>query len=135
MDIVVHGQNNRAVDCTVYKEQTYGLAFGYRVFSFTDSPYEYGQQVVQLISVGTEVENVSTYHEPFLFTTHGVSSSDLQATIDTGKRTSDLLATIYPIGPAYYYNKQMKVRLEASDLEGNELEPLEFYFRIERKPT
>ena len=48
--------------------------------------------------------------------------------------SEDLSAEIYPHSTAYFYGKEVTVRIEAKDFAGNEMEPLILVYRIEDKP-
>jgi hypothetical protein len=132
--ITVHAQNLRDLGCPVYKEREFKLSFGYKVTVLPEKYYKYNEDVYQLITANTLNRNIDTLNEFYLFTTHPVSKADFGATIDTRRRTSDLGGVISPVAPRFYYNKLIPIRVEAKDLNGNEMEPFEFTFRIEKKP-
>jgi hypothetical protein len=132
--IKVRAQNLRDLGCPVYKEREFKLSFGYKVTVLPEKYYKYNEDVYQLIVANSVNRNTDTLSEFFLFTTHPVSKADFGATIDTRRRTSDLGGVISPVAPRFYYNKLIPIRVEAKDLNGNEMEPFEFTFRIEKKP-
>lgn len=133
MDVRVHAENLRTPSCPVFKEELYQLSYGYKVTVIPEELYEYDAEVTQLIEAGTIDRNVLVATEPYIFKTHAVHSKDLTASIDTRRRTKDLEATIAPVAPYFYYNKLITVRVEASDLDGNVMEPFEFTYRIAKK--
>ena len=132
--VKVRAQNLRDSECPVYKEQDFKLSFGYKVTVLPEKYYKYNEDVYQLLIANSIDRNPSTLSEPIVFTTHPISTKELGAFIDTRRRTKDLGGYIAPIGPRFYYNKTITVRVEAKDLDGNEMAPFEFTYKIENKP-
>lgn len=135
--ITAHGENNNGD----VLEQDYSLTFGYIVeyTNYERFGWNYGQG--EKVVVRMSAENLATCPEfsadAYWFETREIDRRELTASI-TGEYsydgTNDLNASIYPQSTAYFYGKIFRVKLNAKDLAGNEMEPLEFEFKIEDKP-
>ena len=77
--------------------------------------------------------------EAYVFETEVMSGRDIGASIvgvlpTEFSQNEDLGACIYPQSTAFFYGQIYRVVLTAKDFAGNEMEPLEFEFKIEDKP-
>lgn len=135
LSLVFVGSNSRLYPCLVSREFSYSFSYGYEITHIPDKKYEYNSTVVPVVYSSNDGLNFSDKTEVLLYKIRGLSHKDLEATIVSSLDEKFLYATIQPVSPLYYYNKLINVRVEASDIEGNQMEPFEFSFRIERKPN
>jgi len=122
-------------------EQDFNLTFGYIVeyTNFERFGWNYGQgeKVVVRMSAENMANCPESSADAYWFETREIDRRELTANI-TGHYSwddsEDLSASIYPQSTAYFYGKVFRVKLTAKDLAGNEMEPLEFEYKIEDKP-
>jgi len=121
-------------------EQDYYLTFGYIVSYENYDKINYGFN--NQIAVRMSAENLDSCPVfdayGYWFGTRQMNNRDLSAQIvgveiePSGySSNNDLSASIYPHSNAYFYGKTFTVILNASDFDGNEMEPYEFEFEIE----
>lgn len=135
--ITVHAENDNGD----ILEQDINLTLGYIVEykNYERFGWNYGQK--QQVVVRMSAENLANCPEfsadAYWFETRDIDRRELTASI-TGvysyDGSNDLQASINPQSTAYFYGKVFRVKLTAKDLAGNEMEPLEFEFKIEDKP-
>jgi hypothetical protein len=135
--ITAHGENNNGD----VLEQDFNLTFGYIVEyeNFERFGWYYGQgtQVVVRMSAENLATCPADTADAYWFETREMDRRELTAEIIgsySWDASENLSASIYPQSTAYFYGKVFRVKLTAKDLAGNEMEPLEFEFKIEDKP-
>jgi hypothetical protein len=135
--ITAHGENSNGD----VLEVDYNLTFGYIVeyTNYERFGWHYGQGTKVLVRMSAEnLANCPEFSaDAYWFETKEKDRRELTASI-VGEYSydgsNDLKASIYPQSTAYFYGKVFRVKLNAKDLAGNEMEPLEFEFKVEDKP-
>lgn len=136
--ITVHAENDNGD----VLEQDFYLTFGYEVefrnYERFGWYYGQGQRVVVRMSAENLANCPSSSADAYWFETRDIEGRDLTASV-TGvyawDGSSNLGASISPQSTAFFYGKVFRIKLTAKDYAGNEMEPLEFEFKIEDKPA
>ena len=136
-EFTIYGSNDNS---DVIYEDFY-VTIGY-IVEYANRPQDgwnfgYDTEVVVRASAENESSCPIKNAEAFWFETEARPQKHLGASIvgiPANSDMSDMSASIYPQSTAFFYNKTYKVVLRAKDFAGNEMEPLEFEFKIEDKP-
>ncbi len=92
--------------------------------------FEFDETVDVRISAENLVSCPKTTTYAYLFETRQLNNTLLSASITGVDNSAYLSAYITGLSNGFYYNKIFRVVLEAKDFSGNEMEPLEFEFKI-----
>lgn len=116
---------------------TFGYLVEYENSHINGWDFGYSTEVVVRASAENSVSCPVKNAAAFWFETEARPQKHLGASIvgvPAREDTSNMSASIYPQSTAFFYGETYKVVLRAKDLAGNEMEPLEFEFKIEDKP-
>ena len=92
--------------------------------------FEYDESVDVRVSAENIVSCPRTTTYAYLFETRHLDNRELSASITAVDNSVYLSASITADSNAFLYNKVFNVVIEAKDFSGNEMEPLEFTFKI-----
>lgn len=143
LTVFVHAENNFPGTFPVIKEQTFVLRPGYSVEWHNktedqdggpETVFSYITNVEVLTDVKNFAKNFGEASAFLKFLTEEQAFVDLGASLTSNIEVADLSATLTSLNPFFVYGKTMTLKIEADDLEGNQLR-LTHTFTIEPKPT
>lgn len=122
--------------------QEHYVTYGYIVELENSRSWDFGLGQQILVRVSAENNSICPVQNAgaFIFETVDFIPKELGATIvgipaaEEEIKQNNLSAEIYPQSTAFFYEKIYKVVITTKDFAGNEMEPLEFEFKIEDKP-